>query len=398
VKRLFDLDIDEVSLVDRAANQHAVITFTKRADPEEDPMPGFYDSDGDLVDEVELDTGDVVYDEDGNEFVFLDDDTAEDLLEAGEIDESDLFAMDEPVEVGKASRWKASQGAIEYMAGQGSTNAKALQRRAARQAAAAAEKPGPDLATRARKYKYLKERGLAGPAGTAAPGLGRALSEGWAAGGSAQNAGRGTQLVRGAFGPNENRAFGAAAHVSRNRGKYAIGGGAGLVGAGYGVAQKSLGSEVYEELSKALTDSDRDAVISKAMDVVAQAREEAALANARVAELEARERMTEYVAKASQYDLPVDPEELAALLYEVNNSVSKSGQKLLGQILEQAASAGLYDEIGATGDYVDTQVMGMVSGFADQLVAKSDLSREQAVVALFETNPAAYDQYIAEQR
>lgn len=349
VKRLFDLDIDEVSLVDRAANQHAVITFTKRADPEEVQMPGFYDSDGDLVDEETLDTGDVVYDTDGNEFVYLDDNTAEELVDAGEIDADDLYELDDEefAEVGKG--FLDTARTVGRYAGIGAEN-----RRAARAAAkAAASAGGEGGAAKKTAWQSLKAKKDELPA-WALP----------AAGGAALTA------------------TGAGGYAAMRRGK----------------AEKSLGASVYEELSKALTDSDRDEVISKAMDVVAQAREEAAQANARVAELEARERLAEYVSKAAEYDLPVDPEALAALLYELEGSVSKGSAQLFSQILEQASQAGLYDELGSTGDYVDTEVMGMVSGFADQLVGKSDLTREQAVVALFETNPSAYDQYIAEQR
>ena len=74
--QLSDLEIDEVSTVDRPANQHGLITFSKSTGmgegyTEEVTMPGeneieVFDADGQPIDE--LAHGDVVYDQDGNEF------------------------------------------------------------------------------------------------------------------------------------------------------------------------------------------------------------------------------------------------------------------------------------------------------------------------------------------
>jgi len=88
VRKLSNMEIDEVSLVDKGANQHAMITIAKRA-PEEDEMPKYYHEDGSLLDEnSQLEDGQIVYDEDGNAFQFaaeVEDEAVEDkeLAEVG---------------------------------------------------------------------------------------------------------------------------------------------------------------------------------------------------------------------------------------------------------------------------------------------------------------------------
>lgn len=75
VKKLFDIEIDEVSVVDRPANQHGVISFSKALgddSPEEGQVP-IYDSEGYEVDPELLEHGDVVYTDDGDELVYVED-------------------------------------------------------------------------------------------------------------------------------------------------------------------------------------------------------------------------------------------------------------------------------------------------------------------------------------
>ena len=62
VKELRDMEIDEISLVDRPANQHAKVVIAKRA-TEEDIVPEeIYNEDGELLDAELLEEGDVVFD------------------------------------------------------------------------------------------------------------------------------------------------------------------------------------------------------------------------------------------------------------------------------------------------------------------------------------------------
>lgn len=90
ISKLMDLDIDEVSLVDRGANQHSLVSFSKsltEAESSEEHMNdtiAVFSETGDPVDIDSLNDGDVVYDEDGNALEFQIDDE--------EDDEADLAA------------------------------------------------------------------------------------------------------------------------------------------------------------------------------------------------------------------------------------------------------------------------------------------------------------------
>jgi hypothetical protein len=84
INRLSGLEIDEVSLVDRPANQYGKVAIAKR---QEDVM-AVYDASGVEVDEGELEPGDFVYDETGNEFVFLVDES-DDSVEGDEAYDND---------------------------------------------------------------------------------------------------------------------------------------------------------------------------------------------------------------------------------------------------------------------------------------------------------------------
>lgn len=96
VRRLSDLEIDEVSLVDRPANQHGRVAIAKRA---EDAVPEYVDRDGNEVDTDELEFGDVVFDsETGQPFYFASPEELEQLADDGsneQIDELDEDLEDE---------------------------------------------------------------------------------------------------------------------------------------------------------------------------------------------------------------------------------------------------------------------------------------------------------------
>jgi hypothetical protein len=91
VKELTNIEIDEISLVDRPANQHARVEIAKRA-PEEDIVPEIFNENGELLDAESLNPGDTVFDAEGNAFeVVLDDES-----------ESEQVMEEEPVLVGKS--------------------------------------------------------------------------------------------------------------------------------------------------------------------------------------------------------------------------------------------------------------------------------------------------------
>jgi hypothetical protein len=73
---LTDMEIDEISTVDKAANQHSRFVIAKRA-PEEEEMPKLYNQEGQPLDEDQLEFGDIVYDDQGQAYEFVEDESAE---------------------------------------------------------------------------------------------------------------------------------------------------------------------------------------------------------------------------------------------------------------------------------------------------------------------------------
>jgi hypothetical protein len=67
VKELTNIEIDEISLVDVPANQHARVAIAKRA-IKEDNVPEIYNENGELLDADLLEPGDTVFDSEGNAF------------------------------------------------------------------------------------------------------------------------------------------------------------------------------------------------------------------------------------------------------------------------------------------------------------------------------------------
>lgn len=103
-RKLGNLIFDEVSLVDRPANQHGVVVFAKRDTRESGPM-GFYTADGQPIAEPDVQMGQKVYNEAGEEFelgmvdlndpdlVFVDDEGNEIERESEHEDEGQLVGV-----------------------------------------------------------------------------------------------------------------------------------------------------------------------------------------------------------------------------------------------------------------------------------------------------------------
>jgi len=316
VKKLSGLEIDEVSLVDRPANQHGLVTIAKR---QEDTMPDIFDAQGNEVDEDQLEHGDVVYDDAGNEFVFVEGEVGDDDGSQYENDPRDQYA-----EVGKAG---APAAATSWLTGAG--------------------KKVEDTVNQARKSKFGQ-------------------------------------------------------HVGRNKFAY-TGGMVGAAGLGIGyVLKKSLGQEVLEQLSKSLTDTDRDEVIAKALDVVDQVAQRNAYLEDVVAGIIEDRQAGDYVELAKGYELPGDEDTIGGLMYRASQSLPEQDVVLLDRLFSsygEIAKGGGYEQIGYDG-YAESDALSQVFAAAGEVVSKSDqlVTQEQAVTALFAANPAAYDEYEAEQR
>lgn len=90
-RNLTDMEIDEISTVDKTANQYSRFVIAKRA-PEEEEMPQFYNQEGQpLTDEDELEFGDIVYDDDGQAYEFVEDAESEDEPELQEVGKAGAF-------------------------------------------------------------------------------------------------------------------------------------------------------------------------------------------------------------------------------------------------------------------------------------------------------------------
>ena len=90
-RNLSDMEIDEISTVDKTANQYSRFVIAKRA-PEEDEMPQIYNQEGEPLDEQDLEFGDVVFDDQGQAYEYVEDD-----------DEYEEQYEEEPELVGKSA-------------------------------------------------------------------------------------------------------------------------------------------------------------------------------------------------------------------------------------------------------------------------------------------------------
>lgn len=324
-------------------------------------MP-LYDADGYEVDPGSLEIGDYAYDEDGQEFYMASPEEAEELGyevqddfdefedEFDDEDEND----DELVGVGKAGT--AVERSARFVAGSGGTKVRGSM--------------GPGRGTRFR----------AGARNAASSARSRASSAGSGA-----------------------RGLGESAMGNRRTRRAALGAGAaGAAGVGYASGrkvnkrQRSLGNQVLEELSKALNDGDRDEVVAKLGDMVADAQSDAATAWRVAKSLQNQQELADYVELAGQYDIPVDPNRFGQVLQRVSKALPDADLAILDRVLSAAGTD--FSEVGYNG-VAESDVMSQVQALAFDAVSKNDgYTPEQAVTALFEANPGAYDDYLAEQR
>jgi hypothetical protein len=331
VKRLFDIEIDEVSVVDRPANQHGLIAFAKNdsSDELETEVPEeLFDETGEEIPVEVLEHGDIVFDAEGNEFVYVEDDEDDE-----DDDDVEKGMFDSGMKAVKNLRMGSPESAMAAF--------KTANKRGAAQ--------GMNFADRTK-------RGVK----------------------SAYKNSPGTFLAGGA-------------------------GAAGIGGAGYALSKAemsnhmSLGDSVLEELSKAVTERDRELIIAKAMDEVEIAKAQAEEAYEYAAALEDARVEEAFISKAAEYNLPVAPEVFGPILKSIAEALTEDELELLDELFS-AIGDSLYDEIGYVGESSNSSVLDTVNGLASEFVGKSDVSYEQAVSAMFEANPSAYDAYLTEGR
>jgi len=273
---LTDMEIDEISTVDKAANQYSRFVIAKRA-PEEDEMPKLYTQEGQPLDEKDLEFGDIVYDDQGAAYEYVEDDGE------GEGPEDDEAVVDEkdPELAGVGKRAPATSAFFEKQA---------------------------------------------------APKTG------------------------------------------------------------------SFSASVMEELSKAFSDKDRDAVIAKALGRVEEL-EKAQNQAIEIAKSERDLRLTrEYISKAAEYNLPIPADQLGPVLYRMAESMSYDDCAVIAKCLETAGEI-LFEETGYQGGGDNVDIYSQVEQHAIDTFGKAeDFNTVSAINKVFDQNPNAYDEYLAAQR
>lgn len=160
---------------------------------------------------------------------------------------------------------------------------------------------------------------------------------------------------------------------------------------------KSLADQVKSDLSKALSEIERDDAISKAAEAISKA-EQRVINAERIAKAERDLRLTrEYIAKAADYNVPIAPEELGPVLMRAAELLPDADCAVLHKALSSAGEM-LFSEAGYTGQADNDDPMARIEAELQGQVAKGageQLSKAEAVTAYFANNPGAYDEYVA---
>lgn len=367
VNRLLGLEIDEVSFVDRPANQHGLVAITKRDTTGDNMGTGLYDETGAEYDADELEPGMRVLDADGQLRILLDEETAEALEQEG----VNLEDTDEIEAV------LAELGGI------------------------------PDDASELDGELAGVGKGLGGRVGTSMLGL--AHRGGQAAGRGRQAAVDATYKFPKLLGTRTRRlttAGGAAAITGgttsavsyvggRNRGREEVATAKRFTG-------RSMGNALLADLSKAYTDGERDRVVTKAFEelstTVSKAEQRAIRAERIAKAAQERDELATYTEIAKGYELPVDPSDLGPILQTIAKSGLTPEQLDLVDQVFSAAGEAIFVEKGFSGRQ-ESSVMEYIGGEALELVGKADgdFTPEQAAAAIMLANPDAYEDYLAEQ-
>jgi hypothetical protein len=157
--------------------------------------------------------------------------------------------------------------------------------------------------------------------------------------------------------------------------------------------RSSYAQEVMEQLSKAYSDEDRDAVLAKAFGEMDGLRDQL-VRNEQIAKSERDLRLTrEYISKAEEYNLPVAPEQLGPVLYRMAETMSYDDCAVIAKCLEAAGEV-IFEEMGYVGGGDNFDVMDRVNAFATEEIGKADSA---TVTDVFDANPDAYDEYLAQR-
>lgn len=171
-----------------------------------------------------------------------------------------------------------------------------------------------------------------------------------------------------------------------------------------GVAKSAFGQSHAEpnssldalraELSKALSEDDRDSVLSKALDQVAVFEKRATEAE-RIAKSERDLRLErEYISKAAEYNVPIPAEDLGPVLMRMAETMPYEDCAVIHKALTTAGQI-LFEELGYEGNGDNADPFKQVEAYLEEQVTKSDVSKAQATTDFYFDHPEAYDEYVA---
>jgi hypothetical protein len=160
----------------------------------------------------------------------------------------------------------------------------------------------------------------------------------------------------------------------------------------------SFSASVMEELSKAFSDKDRDAVIAKALGRVEELESQQRQAM-EIAKSERDLRLTrEYISKAAEYNLPIPATELGPVLYRMAETMSFEDCSVIAKALETAGEI-IFEEKGYSGGGDNADVYSQVAAHAyDQFGKSENFDSVSAINTVFDQNPDAYDEYLRSQQ
>ena len=154
------------------------------------------------------------------------------------------------------------------------------------------------------------------------------------------------------------------------------------------------------ELSKNLEDEETREAISKAQDLVTKANSRAEEAE-QIAKAERDIRLhREYVEKArSFHNLPVNPDEFGPVLKALEETLTAEQVEMVTKALKTAndtvANAGFFGEVGKRG--IDGyESISKAEGLAVEKAKDEGITKEEALSKIYDENPDLYDEYVSE--
>jgi hypothetical protein len=156
-----------------------------------------------------------------------------------------------------------------------------------------------------------------------------------------------------------------------------------------------FGDDFRVQLSKAITDAQRDEVLAKAVDYVSYLEEVAKNAETVAKAERDTRRANEYLEIAKSYSLPVPDEELASVMMAIEDNLDPAQVEIIAKCLSTASDA-LFNEVGAAGGGTSSLLMDQIENYANGQVSKSEVSKAESISKAFESDPSLYDRYLDE--